>query len=482
MKINIQFVFDGTIVEPEFSATGLTPTTTVLKYLRSMSQYKGVKEGCGEGDCGACTVVLAEAVDGKMKYYAVDSCLVFLPMLHKKQLITVENIAFPDGSLHPVQQAMIDSYGSQCGFCTPGFIMTLFSLYKNHQTIDEKILKEALSGNLCRCTGYQPIIDAGLKILNHPQPDHFTQNETEILRLLGSIDDTTPVCIETAEQKYIKVFNKTDAVEYKEKFPEAKLLCGATDMALQVTKKHALLPEIIDISDCKDLKYNKETDDAFLIGSCSPVSMIKDFTEKKLPNYFEILSHFGSPQIRNLASIGGNIGSASPIGDLLPLLLASEAVFVLENKKGTRKIPADAFFIDYRKTGLASDEIILAVEIPKKSTNEICKSYKISKRKNLDISTCSASFVLELTKEMQVKKICIAMGGMAAIPKRAYETEKFLHGKKWCVETLKESINMLREEFVPISDTRSGKEFRSLVSGNLLMKFFMETSENRTHE
>jgi len=472
----IQFVLNNQITTIDFSANAdFRPTTTVLSYLRSLPGHKGVKEGCAEGDCGACTVVIAENHSGKLIYKTIDSCLVFLPMIHGKQLITVENLADPE-MLHPVQQEMVEHNGSQCGYCTPGIVMSLFGLFKNHHKPERDIIEDALTGNLCRCTGYQPIIKAAEHACSCIDTDKFTIHEATICGFLQEIThDKSPIEISAQNLNYFKPFLLNDALELRKKYPGAIVVSGATDIALKQTKKRELLTQILDISDIEELSYFAEDEQVFKIGSGLKLEKLKSYSAEKLPALFKMLQIFGSLQIRNIATIGGNIGSASPIGDMLPLLIAYKAHLLLQSVSSERMILVEDFIKGYRLTDLKSDELITEVHIPIHGPLTIVRSYKVSKRKNLDISTVSGGFSLRL-EYGNVKEIILAYGGMADHPKRAFETEKYLTGKPWARSTVEHAMKILGREFSPIDDARSGAEYRVLVSRNLLLKFYAETT------
>ena len=475
---NIQFILDDKIVSIDFDKQGLSPTLTVLNYLRSLPTHKGVKEGCAEGDCGACTVVIAELnKDKSLTYKAINSCLVFLPMLHGKQLITVENLAekeIQEIKLHPVQEALVDLNGSQCGYCTPGIVMSMFALCKNQKNPSREIIEDALTGNLCRCTGYQPILNAAEKACQNGDSDQFSKKEKETISLLNTIDKKS-ISIITANQKYFQPIELQEVFKLIEDYPNSATINGSTDIALKQTKKFEVLKEIIDLSKIEELKIIKETGSEFIIGSGLSLESIKANVLNQLPTFTNMLNVFASKQIRNLATLGGNIGTASPIGDTIPLLMAYNAVLKLINRSGERQISIEEFIKGYRKTDLQKGEIIHSIIIPK-SGNKIIQFYKVSKRKDLDISTVSAGFSLEMNND-KVTNICLAYGGMAEMPKRASVTEKYLLNQDWTIENINEATKILKEEFKPISDARSEADFRKIAAKNLLIKFYEETKQ-----
>jgi xanthine dehydrogenase small subunit len=472
----VSFVLDGEIVELDFNREkNLRPTTTVLNYLRGLPTHKGTKEGCAEGDCGACTVVIAEPdANRKMHYTPVDSCLVFLPMIHGKQLITVENLSDSNCGLHPVQEAMVARNGAQCGYCTPGIVMSLFALYKNHDHPSRETIDDGLTGNLCRCTGYRPIVEAAAQACVHEGLDRFTDEEKQTVNQLRLISKQS-LAIQKSGQTYFQPATLSEALKLKAEHPDAILISGSTDIALRVTKKHELLREIIDLSHIAEMKEIIENDDKIIVGAGAALNRVMQLSKNNFPALHNMLCVFGSPQIRNLATFGGNLGTASPIGDMLPVLMAYQAKVILESIHGKRKVDIDVFVKGYRQTVRSKDEIITAVKIPKVTKEVMIKSYKISKRKDLDISTVSAGFRLERNDHNEVKAIRLAYGGMAEITRRAKKTEQFLTGKPWTRETVERAMPLVNLEFRPISDARSGEEFRRIAARNLLMKFWNDT-------
>ncbi len=477
----IKFVLDDEIHEVDFILSKLKPTTTVLNYLRSLPGHKGVKEGCAEGDCGACTVVVASLNNrGQLEYRSIDSCLVFLPMVHGKQIITVENLAQKargTALLHPVQQAMVENDGSQCGYCTPGIVMSLFALYKNHEQADKETISDALTGNLCRCTGYRSIIDAGHQVFKDKHPDIFDKKEEHTIELLRHINaDKMPVEIMASDQHYLKPFTLPDALALHEEYPEAIIAGGSTDIALLQTKKRMELPSILDISAVADLDFIVEDHRQLAIGAGTTLEDLHQYTKGRFPYLYDMLHVFGALQIRNRATLGGNIASASPIGDMLPVLLVLKAKVRLMNTAGQRDLDLQDFIVGYRKTALAQDELLTMITFKKPHKSEFIKNYKISKRRDLDISSVSACFRLWLDMDQQIVDVAIAYGGVAAVPIRAHKTEEFLKGKQWNRANAEGAAAVVGDEFMPMSDARSSAEARRLMASNLILKCWDETN------
>jgi xanthine dehydrogenase small subunit len=399
----------------------------------------------------------------------------FLPMLDGKQLITVENIA-DDNHLHPVQQAMVETGGSQCGFCTPGFIMSLFSLYKNHNNPTADHINDALTGNLCRCTGYRPLVEAAAKSCVHEGKDQFSKTEAETIRQLQTLQQRSLV-LQSRGQMYFRPVTTGEALSLLHLHRDAFVINGATDIALRVTKRHEILGTIIDISGIIELKHCVSKDNVLELGAGANLNTVEEKVQAEFPSLYSILSVFGSQQIRNLATLGGNLGTASPIGDLLPVLIAYKAIILLEGMNGHRRIPMNEFVLGYRKTVRKRDELVVAVHLPRPEPGTVVKSYKVSKRKDLDISTVSGGFSLNRDNNGNALEIVLAYGGMADRIKRASSVEKFLTGKPWNRQNIEEAMPLIDREFTPIADARGSAEMRSVAARNLLLKFWSDTSQ-----
>ena len=331
---------------------GLDPNLTVLNYLREVERRTGTKEGCAEGDCGACTVVLGEASGDRLRYRAVNACILFTPQLDGKQLITVEHLRQPDGSLHPVQQAMVECHGSQCGFCTPGFVMSLFALYHAERTPDRQRILDALAGNLCRCTGYRPIVDAGRRMYEGGDQDQFSAREAETIAQLNALRRDDRLAFGHKGKRYFAPRRIDDLAALCEQFPSACLLAGGTDVGLWVTKQHRDLDTLIYVGAVEELKRLVVTDSHLEVGAAITYTDAMDALGARWPDFGELIRRLGSVQIRNSGTIGGNVANGSPIGDSMPALIALGAELVLRKCAEQRTLPLEDFYLDYRETAL----------------------------------------------------------------------------------------------------------------------------------
>ena len=450
----------------------LDPNVTVLNYLREHVGKTGTKEGCASGDCGACTVVVGELEGERVRYRTLNSCLTFVSSLHGKQLITVEDLKH-QGKLHSVQQAMVDCHGSQCGFCTPGFIMSLFALQKNSTGYDKGQTLEALAGNLCRCTGYRPIIDAAEQACCQKQPDQFDAFESDTVARLKSIAPRETAELNSGDKRCLVPLTVADLADLYAANPEARLLAGGTDLALEVTQFHRELPVMIYVGHIEDMKRIEVTDKDIEIGAAAALSDCYEALSREYPDFGELLHRFASLQIRNQGTLGGNIGNASPIGDAPPLLIALGAQIALRQGNTRRILPLQDYFLDYKVTARQEAEFIEKIIVPRAQANQAFRAYKVSKRLDDDISAVCAAFNLTIVDGV-VTEARIAFGGMAAIPKRASACEAALVGSAWYPGVIERACNALGEDFTPLSDFRASKEYRLLTAQNLLRKFFLE--------
>jgi len=471
MTDRIRFLLDDQLRE----LSDVDPTMTVLDYLRAAEHLPGTKEGCAEGDCGACTVVLGAVEGESIRYRAVNSCLLFLPVLDGKQLITVEHLRRPNGELHPIQRAMVECHASQCGFCTPGFVMALFELYQSDTAPTRSTINDALAGNLCRCTGYRPIVEAAQAACVGREPDQFSERETNMVRLLQSLrhDDTLEIAY--GERRFYAPRTMAELVTLRQRHPNAHLLAGGTDLGLLVTKQHRDLDTVIYIGEVRELAAVTVDAGVIDVGAAATHATIIGTMARYYPDFAEILRRFGSPQIRNTATMVGNVANASPIGDSIPPLLALDARVSVRSAAGTREVAIHEFFPGYRQPALAEGEFVERLLIPIRDGDHRFAAYKISKRFDQDISTVCAAFHIELDGE-RVRDARVAYGGMAPVPKRAFECERRLIGSPWTEQTVTAAAAALGDDFTPITDFRGSAEYRALVARNLLHKFFLETT------
>ena len=464
----IRFILNG----EERTVDSLSPTTTVLDWLRGEAALSGTKEGCAEGDCGACTVVVGEAVDGAMRYRAVNGCLALLPQLDGKLVLTVEGLAGADGALHPVQRAMVDTDGTQCGFCTPGFVTALFAYHHSGEPADDEVIHDVLAGNLCRCTGYRPIVDAARTIGGGPA-DRFADREAELVARLEALTPSADLTM--AGQQYFAPTTLEDLAALRDVHRDAYLWAGGTDLGLLASKERQRPATVISVARVPELQRIEETDSHLEIGAGVTYTDALPLIDKRYPSMAALIRRIGSRQIRNFGTIGGNVGNASPIGDTPPCLIALDATVVLRSTRGHRELPIEEFFVDYRKTALLGDEFIEKIRIPHLSATQIFQTYKVSKRFDQDISAVIGAYRLDI-KEGTVADARVAYGGMAATPKRGPSCEKALEGKPWTPDTAAAAAAALSADFAPITDFRAGAAYRAKVAANLVVRLQMQSA------
>ena len=466
---SVKFYFDNKLQEIDFST--ISPTTTVLDFLRSYPGRFGTKEGCAEGDCGSCTVVIADPENGKFEYHAVNSCMVFLPSLHGKFLITVEDLA-QDNYLHPIQEAFVENFASQCGFCTPGFEMSLFALYKETTEPSDEQITEAVEGNLCRCTGYRPIRDAAASLRGVIERDNITEKEPQILQALAGIPMDQTLDLRYKDQRYLIPFHLDKALDLIAQYPEAVLVNGSTDVALRRNKLKEKIRLVIDLSFLLEIKELRIQDRNLIIGAGVTVQQLKNFVKDLLPPLYDYLKVFAAKQIRNRATVGGNIMTASPIGDLIPALITLGAQVTVADKNSEKSYSLEEFITGYRQTRLQKGQILKQITLPL-SDDWIYGFYKVSKRTSLDISTVSLSAGV-LVKDDVIEDIILTFGGMAAMVKRSTQAEDYLRGKNVSEQNFVQAGQLAAQQFQPISDARSSAQARSVLAKNLIIKFYTD--------
>jgi len=469
MRESIAFVLNGR----RETLRNVPPATTLLNYLRKVKRLTGTKEGCAEGDCGACTVVVGELREGRVCYRAVNACILLLPMLEGCSVTTVEGVRGRDGALHPVQQALVDAHGTQCGFCTPGFVMSLYAMYLSEPRPGTARINDVLAGNLCRCTGYGPIMCAAQSMYDLPAPDPGVKEHADRAQLQAIAHGET-VALECEGRRFYSPGSLADFARLCAQNPGATILSGATDIGLWITKQHRDVAAFIATSRVSELQAISQDGATLRIGAAATWSDLEAVIGRHFPDFGELVRRFGSVQVRNLATIGGNIANASPIADAPPALIALGARVVLREGARRRTLPLEAFFITYGKQDRQPGSFIEAIELPLLQRPERLKCYKLSKRFDQDISAVCGSFNIEITQD-KVREARICYGGMAATPKRARNVEAVLIGQAWTLATVMAALPAVDRDFAPISDVRGSAAYRSQAAKNLLVKYFHET-------
>jgi xanthine dehydrogenase small subunit len=473
MRDSIRFLLGNEVRK----LSDIDPTMTVLEYLRLIERRCGTKEGCAEGDCGACTVAIGvDLGGGEITYRAVNSCIQFLPTLDGKQLITVEDLKDESGRLHPTQQAMVETNGSQCGFCTPGFVMSLFTLFHEGGTLDCRRIDDTLAGNLCRCTGYGPIVEAAGRMGELGQSDQFDARGPATLAALRRLQSEDSLRVEGDGRHYFAPCHVDELADLLLQHPDACILAGGTDVGLWVTKQHRRLDPVIYLGGVEELRQIEVIDGHIEIGAAVTYGELHALITRHYPDFGELIRRLGSTQIRNTGTMGGNIANGSPIGDSPPPLIALGATLVLRSKAGRREMPLEDYFLAYGKQDRRPGEFVELIRLPLPDPAWQFHCYKISKRFDQDITACLGAFNARLV-DSKVADIRIAFGGMAATPKRALACEAALKGKAWTRAAIAEAQFALRKDFAPITDMRASRDYRNRVAENLLLKFFIETTE-----
>ena len=458
------------------------PTLSLLSWLRETRGLCGTKEGCAEGDCGACTVVVGELdtnAPAGVKLTSINACIQFLPALDGKAIFTVEGIRPSAASLHPAQQAMVDCHGSQCGFCTPGFVMSLWALYLAAQHRGERPtapeLRSALSGNLCRCTGYRPILEAGERMFDQPLAAFDRAALAEALHVLQR---TTALELNHAASRYRAPRSLDALLAARAESPGATILAGCTDIGLWVNKQFRALTDMVSITSIDELKRIDTQAGTLRIGAGVTLSAAWAALVHHWPQLHEMAERFASLPIRNAGTLGGNIANGSPIGDSMPVLIVLGARVELASVRGRRSLALEALYLDYMKNAIAADEVLTAIELPLPRSGQLCRSYKVAKRFDSDISAVCAAFALQLQGEGEAVRIAdarIAFGGMAATPRRAPAAEAALNGQPWSENTARAAMAALAKDYTPLSDMRASAAYRQKLAHNLLWRFWLET-------
>jgi xanthine dehydrogenase small subunit len=479
MRGEIQFLRRGETVK----LAGIAPTLTLLDYLRLTERATGTKEGCAEGDCGACTVVLRRLRGERLVYEPVNACILFAAQADGSEVITVEDLA-RDDALHPVQQAMVDQHGSQCGFCTPGFVMALFALYHraDGRPVDRQRVNDWIAGNLCRCTGYRPIVDAALSACAAPAHDVFSTEEPGVRRALTALRDDQDVFVGTKERFFAAPATLASLAKLYYANPDATLVAGSTDVGLWVTKQLRDLPKVIWLGRVKGLDEIEDRQDAVSFGAMVTHAEAAPYLAALDPDLGELMRRFAGTQVRMAATVCGNIANGSPIGDLPPALIALGATLALQRGDRPRTLPLENFFLDYGKQDRAAGEFVRMVRVPKFDPDEHFRCYKISKRFDSDISAVMGAFKLRLDGT-RIAGARVAFGGMATIPRRARVTEKALIEKHLDrPQDWDRAMAALAQDFAPIDDVRASAAYRLDAARALLRRALTEIGGTPTHQ
>jgi xanthine dehydrogenase small subunit len=463
--------------------------SSLADFLRCELGLVGTKVICAEGDCGACTVLVGRRDGNRLRYETVDSCLQFLYQLDCKHVVSVEGLR-RNGTLHPVQQALVEHHGSQCGYCTPGFVMALAGSFEEKRALDEEHLRLALTGNLCRCTGYLPILEAGRALDPKRLVTIAEQCSSEAMMEDLRQHTAEAVLIQTASESgslspgprtFFGPRQLQAALEFKARHPEARIVAGGTELGVLRNKKHLDPPVLLSLASVPDLSQITLVDGTVVIGANVTWTQIEAYMKTAVPEFYKIVIRFGAPQIRNVATLAGNIAHGSPIADSLPFLLVTDAELELLRPESSRRVRMNDFYTGYKTTALAADELIARVFIPLPARDELLRLYKVSKRNDLDIATFGAGIRVERAGPI-IRRARIAYSGVAPTVVRLRDTEAFLQGKRFCEETFQQAGQQARLEIEPISDVRGSRDFRLQLAENILRKFFYDCTDAELEE
>ena len=457
--MDITFLLNGEVV----SLSNVSPTTTLLDWLREELGLTGTKEGCNEGDCGACSVMISD----ESGHRALNGCILFLPQINGKAVTTVEGMAGADGTLHPVQETMVEHHGSQCGFCTPGFVVSMATAHLNGAR-DHDV---QLAGNLCRCTGYAPIIRAAEAAADKPVPEH-------LLGLKSKLKQDIPAPAKAEGAPHVQPESSDALAAWYLDHPDATLIAGATDVGLWVTKGFRDLGAVAFLNRCADLRGITEDETGLRIGAMTTLTEVEAKLSPLFPSLGVMLRRYGSTQVRNAATLGGNIANGSPIGDGPPALIALGATLHLRRGDARRELPLEDFFLDYGKQDRAPGEFVEAITVPRQ--HDTLRCYKLSKRFDQDISAvCGCISITGNGSEVLTARI--AFGGMAATPKRATAAEAALVGQPWSEKTIRAAMEAMTQDFTPLSDMRASAAYRMESAQNMLLRYFHDANGTPTN-
>jgi xanthine dehydrogenase small subunit len=472
----IRFILNGETVE----ISDLPPTTTLLNWLRYQRCLTGTKEGCAEGDCGACTVAIRELdADGALITKPVNACIQLMGMLHGKEVVTVERLASPEGALHPVQAALSECHGSQCGFCTPGFVMSMWTAYRTEDRPDLARTNDLLAGNLCRCTGYGPIIKATSEAYERPRSAWDDADAGVAAGRLAALRTDEGLNYATGGKRFWAPMTLDAFATLVEAHPGATILSGATDVGLWVTK-HAFDPaEMIYTGRVRELAEMREVDGQMWIGAGVTYRAARARIAALYPDFGELIRRIGATQVRAAGTIGGNIANGSPIGDMPPALIAAGAKLVLRKGRKRRETALEDYFIEYGKQDRRPGEFVEGVRLPLPENGGRLRCYKLSKRFDQDITAVLGCFDVAV-EGGDVTSARLAYGGMAEVPKRAANAETALVGQPWTQATIRTAMAALEQDFVPLTDMRASATYRMQGAKNILMKYFIEITEPAT--